>query len=142
MRAAVFCFYGMFAVIEIDVPTELLIVTQLAVILNLFNLLPVPPLDGGRITAAVSPWIWLLGLVLIGVMTYLGVGFSLFILGLLMFYALPRIWQTLRTGRNSPYYNISRTASWTMGTLYVGLALFLGFMFLHLGGFGMLEQGM
>src|SRR6185295_360085 len=30
--------------------------------LNLFNMLPVPPLDGGRITAAVTPWIWLPGL--------------------------------------------------------------------------------
>src|SRR6185369_10020007 len=30
--------------------------------LNLFNMLPVPPLDGGRVTAAVSPWIWITGL--------------------------------------------------------------------------------
>ena len=31
-------------------------------ILNLFNMLPVPPLDGGRVTAAISPWIWAPGL--------------------------------------------------------------------------------
>jgi len=29
--------------------------------LNLFNLIPLSPLDGGRIVAAVSPWLWLLG---------------------------------------------------------------------------------
>ena len=29
--------------------------------LNLFNLLPVVPLDGGRIVAAVHPALWLLG---------------------------------------------------------------------------------
>ena len=31
--------------------------------LNLFNLLPVVPLDGGRAMAAMAPWMWLLGLV-------------------------------------------------------------------------------
>lgn len=31
-------------------------------ILNLFNLLPVSPLDGGRITSVVSPHIWLIGI--------------------------------------------------------------------------------
>ena len=29
--------------------------------LNLFNLVPVSPLDGGRIIASVSPWLWLVG---------------------------------------------------------------------------------
>ena len=29
--------------------------------LNLFNLIPVAPLDGGRITAILSPRLWLLG---------------------------------------------------------------------------------
>lgn len=31
-------------------------------ILNLFNLIPIRPLDGGRAVAAISPWLWLIGL--------------------------------------------------------------------------------
>jgi Zn-dependent protease len=121
---------------------ELMVVTQLAVMLNLFNLLPVPPLDGGRITAAISPWIWVLGLIGLGVLMYMGIGFNLFILALLLFYALPRITVTLRARGISQYYNISRRASWTMAALYLGLGLFLAFMFLHLGGLQMIERAM
>jgi len=32
-------------------------------LLNLFNLLPIHPLDGGRIVTAVSRWLWLVGLI-------------------------------------------------------------------------------
>lgn len=32
--------------------------------LNLFNLVPIVPLDGGRIVSAISPWLWVLGLLI------------------------------------------------------------------------------
>ena len=37
-------------------------------VINLFNLLPVLPLDGGRAMAALSPWAWVAGLVALGVL--------------------------------------------------------------------------
>lgn len=97
-------------------------------LLNLFNLLPVPPLDGGRITAAVSPWIWMLGLAgLVGwffVLWYRG-AFN-FILLLILFFAIPRIRATLRPhGRDNAYYRISPAASWLIGALYVVLGVVL-----------------
>ena len=39
----------------------LLAVAYAGFMLNLFNLIPVSPLDGGRITAVLSPRLWLLG---------------------------------------------------------------------------------
>lgn len=41
-----------------------LVAAYLGFFINLFNLLPIHPLDGGRIATAVSRWLWLVGLVL------------------------------------------------------------------------------
>jgi membrane-associated protease RseP (regulator of RpoE activity) len=38
-----------------------LLIAWLGFVLNLFNLLPIGMLDGGRISAAVTKWMWLLG---------------------------------------------------------------------------------
>lgn len=43
--------------------TTLLVVAYLGFFLNLINLMPIHPLDGGRITTAVTRWLWLVGLV-------------------------------------------------------------------------------
>jgi Zn-dependent protease len=119
---------------------ELLIVAQLAFMLNLFNLLPVPPLDGGRITAAISPWLWLPGLAGLGVLMFReireGGTFGVVILGLVLFYAIPRIRMTLKArGMKLPYYEISRGATIRMGTLYICLGAVLVYVFhFALGG--------
>ncbi|MEI7026010.1 site-2 protease family protein [Paenibacillus sp. y28] len=41
----------------------LIVIGNLGIFLNLINLLPVHPLDGGRIVTAVTRWLWLVGLV-------------------------------------------------------------------------------
>ena len=131
---------------------ELLVCAQLAFMLNLFNLLPVPPLDGGRVTAAISPWIWLIGLAGLGwmiVQSLIGMHtdpqeygwFDLVIPVLILMYALPRIMLTLRLRKaDLPYYRVSRPASWTMTAIYLGLGGILAFMFLHLGALNFLKH--
>ncbi|WP_404452177.1 site-2 protease family protein [Virgibacillus necropolis] len=41
------------------------LVMQLGALINLFNLFPVSPLDGGRIVSVLSPKIWLIGLIVL-----------------------------------------------------------------------------
>lgn len=66
-------------------------------LLNLFNMTPIFPLDGGWITAAVSPRLWLVGIIILGGMVLTGfLRNPLIILLLLM--SLPRLIHGLRTG--------------------------------------------
>src|SRR6266550_3224917 len=57
--------------------------------LNLFNLAPVGFLDGGRVATALSPWLWLVGIVIVGLLMLMHFNFLL----LLRFIcSLPRIY--------------------------------------------------
>ena len=103
-------------------------------LLNLFNMLPVPPLDGGRVTAAVSPWVWITGL--LGVFAWMGSDFFRHgminpILILLLLMAWPRVMMVLAGGahRREPYFQIGRRAKWSMGVAYVTLGVLLYVMY-------------
>lgn len=65
--------------------------------LNLFNLMPVFPLDGGWITGAVSPYLWLVGIagLVIGFVTGHVRNPMIFIL---LITSLPRLWEGIKTG--------------------------------------------
>jgi Zn-dependent protease len=65
--------------------------------INLFNLMPVFPLDGGWITGAVSPYFWLVGLVVL-VAGFVTGYFRNPMIVVLLISSLPRIWQGIRTG--------------------------------------------
>src|SRR5689334_25148435 len=47
--------------------TVLLLLAYFSFLINLLNLIPVSPLDGGRIVGAISRWIWPAALVLVAV---------------------------------------------------------------------------
>ncbi|MEF3305174.1 site-2 protease family protein [Paenibacillus sp. GYB003] len=40
-----------------------IVIAKIGFFLNLFNLIPMQPLDGGRIASAVSRWLWIVGLI-------------------------------------------------------------------------------
>src|SRR5437667_81218 len=62
-------------------------------LLNLFNLAPVGFLDGGRIVTALSPWLWLVGFVILLAMTIMHPNF---LLVLILVFSAPRIFFLFR----------------------------------------------
>jgi Zn-dependent protease len=66
-------------------------------LINLFNLMPVFPLDGGWITGAVSPYLWLIGVV--GLVTGFVTGHIRNpLIFILLISSLPRLWEGIRHG--------------------------------------------
>lgn len=59
---------GLYLVTRADV---WLLAVYLGSIINLFNLIPISPLDGGRIVTVISPKIWLAGLLLLGAFMFI-----------------------------------------------------------------------
>jgi len=108
-------------------------VASVSFLLNVFNMIPVPPLDGGRICAAVSPWFWIIGLLMLGgsVIYFHSIN-SIIIVVLVLYWAFPRIKQTL-FGQPDPvmqaYYNTHISNRLSMALMYLGLiaALLLGY---------------
>jgi Zn-dependent protease len=101
---------------------ELKALAFLGFLINLFNLLPVIPLDGGRITAALHPALWFLGFVaLLGLVIYQPNPILIVIL-LLSGSELWRRWQIRRFPQMQEYYRVRPHQRLIIGLLYFGLA--------------------
>ncbi|MGA4396477.1 site-2 protease family protein [Ralstonia nicotianae] len=103
--------------------------------LNLFNLIPLAPFDGGRITAVLSPRIWFLG---VPVLLALFVWRMSPILVLMAILAVPQLMKAWRYDPDAPenraYYSISAEARLTFTVYYLGLVVFLAMMTHELHG--------
>jgi Zn-dependent protease len=94
-------------------------------LLNLFNLLPIVPLDGGRAVAALHPAIWLVGLAGLAVLTFLSPNPILLIILLLGGMELWQRWRTRDLPELQMYYRVRPWQRAVVGVTYVGLALAL-----------------
>jgi len=98
--------------------------------INLFNLIPIPPLDGGRVCAAVSRWFWVLGVIMLGLaVVYFHAWTILLIGGLVLFMAFRRIQDDIRYRQMMrQYYQIPFLTRVVVAIFYLGLAgaLFVG----------------
>jgi Zn-dependent protease len=100
--------------------------------LNLFNLLPIFPLDGGWITGAISPRLWLVGILALVAGYAIGLLHNPLIIVLLLF-SLPRLWKGLKTGDVTPEGGVPVTPRqrWIMGISYLSLCGLLLWLMAH-----------
>jgi Zn-dependent protease len=109
--------------------TWLLAVAYAGFFLNLFNLIPLSPFDGGRITAVLSPRIWLLGVPVLGALFVWRPSPMLFLVALI---AAPQVWKAVKYRRDSDeartYYAVGNAVKWQYGLLYIALTAFLAVM--------------
>lgn len=97
----------------------LLYLAYFSFLINLLNLAPISPLDGGRIAGAISRWFFPLGLVLLAVAFVYTWNLLLLLLGWLwLMQAIARF----RAPRQLPYYAIGLGSRIYISLLYLALA--------------------
>lgn len=110
-----------------------LVMAYVGILLNLFNLLPVLPLDGGRIVGVLSRWFWAVGaLGLVGLMFI----FPSPILLLVLLFGAPEIWARFKqrqSDEHEAYYTVPVREKLAIGATYFGLVFGLGFAMYQLG---------
>jgi Zn-dependent protease len=107
--------------------TFLMVMAFVGFFLNLFNLLPIVPLDGGRAVAALHPAIWAVGVAGLAVLTFLRPNPILLIVVLLGGLELWNRWQTRHHAASQGYYRVKPWQRVAVGAVYLGLAAFLAF---------------
>jgi Zn-dependent protease len=94
-------------------------------LLNLFNLLPVSPLDGGRMAAALHPALWLVGLAGLALLTFL---FPNPILILILVLGGLEVWSRWRMRQDpagAEYYRVAPWQKVAIGGIYAALVVSL-----------------
>lgn len=96
-------------------------------LLNLFNLLPIVPLDGGRAMAAMAPWAWFLGFGVLVALDLLVPNPILLIITIFAGYELYRRWQQRKSGslQQAAYYRVARSHRAMVGAVYIALVVLL-----------------
>ncbi|MCW3015130.1 MAG: peptidase [Solirubrobacterales bacterium] len=95
--------------------------------LNLFNLLPVVPLDGGRAMAAMSPWLWFVGFFGIVVAVFIYPNPIIILIAIFAGLETYRRYKALRSGDDAvkAYYKVRPRDRLLVAGVYLGLIALL-----------------
>jgi len=119
----------------------LLAISYSGFFINLFNLIPISPFDGGRITGVISPRIWLLGVPFFILLFLYRPSPLLVMMAILAAPSLIQAWRHNPEDEESArYYNSPLETRLAYGALYLGLAAYLAVMSYEVRA--MLEMGM
>jgi Zn-dependent protease len=96
-------------------------------LINLFNLVPMLPLDGGRIMSAVSPWAWIPGLIILIALIPVLHNPILIIFCIIGSLEAYQRWSADRRGEREGYHTVSARARIAVVISYFSLAALLAF---------------
>ena len=93
--------------------------------LNLFNLMPTGFLDGGRMVTALSPWLWVVGVVIAGAFAIYRPSF---IIILILLFSMPRLFSLFRkkTDAEKRFFEVNPLQRLVAAGVYFGLIIALG----------------
>jgi len=128
--AAGLCYLGYLSMPDSSAGQLLRALAYFGFLINLFNLIPLTPLDGGRVTSLLSKWFNVAGLVI-------AAGLLLFeyqtgtnvspVLFLVLIFGAFATWQRFRSTQLNPaYYAVDGQTKVVVGSLYLALLLALG----------------
>jgi len=109
--------------------TLLLAVSYSGFFLNLFNLIPMSPFDGGRITAVLSPRIWFAGVPVLIALFFYRPSPMLILIAILAAPQLMKAWKYRSDSEEAQtYYAVSGSTKLEYATYYIVLLAFLAVM--------------
>jgi Zn-dependent protease len=91
-------------------------------LLNLFNLLPIVPLDGGRAMAAIHPALWIAGILGLGVLLIFAPNAILILILVLGGREAWVRWRGRNDAATATYYTVAAAHRVIIATLYIGIA--------------------